>query len=54
MDVGHKRSLTSIYKHISEEGHDVEELKQKIYDIIIKTIITGYPVLSASYLSSHS
>lgn len=54
MNIGHKRSLTSIFKKISEEGHNVEELKQKIYDIIIKTIITGYPVLSASYLSGHS
>jgi hypothetical protein len=27
-------------------GHNVEELKQKIDDIIIKTIITGHPTIS--------
>ena len=27
MDVGHKRSLTSVFKRIAEEGHDVELLK---------------------------
>lgn len=54
MDVGHKRSLTSIYKKLQEEGHDVDQLKRKINDIFIKTIITGYPTLSASYMSCHA
>lgn len=54
MDIGHKRSLTSVFKHIKNEGHDVDGLKQRIYDIIIKTIITGYPTLSASVSSVHS
>lgn len=54
MDIGHKRSLTSIYKKLQEEGYDVEELKRKINDIFIKTIITGYPTLSTSYMASHS
>lgn len=27
-------------------GHNVEELKQRIDDIIIKTIITGHPTIS--------
>ena len=53
MDVGHKRSLTSIYQKLAEDGHDVNELKQKIYDLLIKTIITGYPVLSASVTNVH-
>jgi tubulin polyglutamylase TTLL6/13 len=53
MDVGHKRSLTSVYKRIAEEGHDVDLLKQRIYDIFIKTIITGYPTLSSSVSSVH-
>lgn len=53
MDVGHKRSLTSVYKQIEEDGHDVEELKRKINDIFIKTIITGYPTLSNTFLSIH-
>jgi hypothetical protein len=53
MDIGHKRSLTSVFRQIAEEGHDVEELKQKIYDIFIKTIITGYPTLSSSVSYVH-
>ena len=53
MNVGHKRSLTSIYKKLAEDGHNVDELKQKIYDILIKTIITGYPTLSASVTNVH-
>ena len=53
MDIGHKRSLTSIYKRLAEEGHNVEELKQRIYDLLIKTIITGYPTLSASVTNVH-
>ena len=53
MDVGHKRSLTSVFKHIQNQGQDVEALKQRIYDIIIKTIITGYPTLSASVSNIH-
>ena len=53
MNIGHKRSLTSIYKRLLEDGHNVEELKQKIYDLLIKTIITGYPTLSASVTNVH-
>jgi tubulin polyglutamylase TTLL6/13 len=53
MDVGHKRSLTSVYKHIQSQGQDVDALKQRIYDIIVKTIITGYPTLSASVSNIH-
>jgi tubulin polyglutamylase TTLL6/13 len=53
MDVGHKRSLSSVYRKIAEDGHDVEQLKQRIYDIFIKTIITGYPTLSNSVSNVH-
>ena len=53
MDVGHKRSITSIYKKLAEEGHDVNLLKERINDLLIKTIITGYPTLSASVTNVH-
>lgn len=53
MDKGHKRSLTSVYRRIQEDGHDVGELKRRINDIFIKTIITGYPTLSQSITSVH-
>ncbi len=51
--MGHKRSLTAIYKKLAEAGANVEELKEKIYDLVIKTIITGYPTLSASFTNVH-
>ena len=53
MDVGHKRSLSSVYRRIQEDGHDVGALKQRINDILIKTIITGYPTLSHSVSLVH-
>ena len=53
MNVGHKRSLSSIYEKIREDGGDLDSVKEKINDIIIKTIITGYPTLSRSFLSAH-
>lgn len=52
-NVGHKRSLTAVYDHIKSEGHDVEALKERINDIIIKTLITGYPTLSRSLYQVH-
>ena len=39
-DVGHKRSLKSIYQFLEEAGHDVEKLKTEIEEIIIKTLIS--------------
>lgn len=53
MNIGHKRSLTSVYKQIQDDGHDIIELKKKINDIFIKTMITGYPNLSGTLLSVH-
>ena len=37
----HKRSLKQIYKFITSRGHDVEALKDRIDDLIVKTMITG-------------
>jgi tubulin polyglutamylase TTLL6/13 len=34
-------------------GHDVEALKERIDDIIIKTLITGYPTLSKIQQTVH-
>jgi len=34
-------------------GHDVHELQQRIEDIIIKTIITGYPTISRIQQTVH-
>lgn len=34
-------------------GHNSEEIKQRIDDLIIKTIITGYPTLSRIQQTVH-
>ncbi len=34
-------------------GHDVDSLKARIDDIIIKTLITGYPTLSKIQQTVH-
>lgn len=52
-DKGHKRSLSSVYKLIGEMGHDVCSLKARIDNIIIKTLITGYPTLSKIQQTVH-
>jgi len=37
---GHKRSLDSIFVKIGRDGHDVEVLKAKMRDIVVKTLIS--------------
>ena len=49
MDVGHKRSLSSVYKYLNKLGHDVEDLKKNIEDVIIKSIISGLPLISHQF-----
>jgi tubulin polyglutamylase TTLL6/13 len=49
MGVGHKRSLSSVFKRLGDEGYNVGEIKRKIKDIIIKTFISGLPLVSHQY-----
>ena len=49
MSVGHKRSLSSVFKHIQRRGLNVDLLKKKINDVIVKTIIMGQPLVSHQY-----
>jgi tubulin polyglutamylase TTLL6/13 len=37
MDIGHKRSFTSVLELLSVRGHDTDKLIKEIKDIIIKT-----------------
>lgn len=50
-DVGHKRSLASIYKLLETEGHDIEKLKKDIECIIMKTLSSVQPYLTHLYKS---
>ena len=52
MGDGHKRSLTSCYDTLAQMGVDVPLLKERIDDIIIKTIIAGQPHLAHLYRTS--
>jgi hypothetical protein len=39
-DSSHKRSFTSVLELLRQEGHNTDLLLKKIYDIIVKTIIS--------------
>lgn len=51
MGIGHKRSLEAVFKVMGEKGVNVPELKQKINDIIVKTLISGLSHLKFQYRS---
>lgn len=51
MDVGHKRSLTSLMETLRHMGHDTETLWKKIYNIFILTFISAQPILAHHYRS---
>ena len=40
-DDAHKRSLSSLFQRLHEEGHDVGFLKSQMNDIVTKTIIVA-------------
>ncbi|CAD8062339.1 unnamed protein product [Paramecium primaurelia] len=50
-DVGHKRSLSSVFKYLKEQGHDVDQLISQIKSVIVKTIQSVQPDLSHLYRS---
>jgi tubulin polyglutamylase TTLL6/13 len=49
MDVGHKRSLTSVFKLIEKRGFNLSEVKRKLNDAIVKTLILGHPLVAHQY-----
>ena len=52
MDIGHKRSLTSVMKTLKEMGKDSELIWHRICEIITKTVISVQPILAHTYRSS--
>lgn len=50
-DQGSKRLLSSLWKTLEEEGHDVDEIKDKIKDTVRKAVITLEPYLTHYYKS---
>lgn len=52
MGVGHKRSLASVYDLLASRGVDVALLKERIKEIVVKTLISGLPLMRHQYRSS--
>ena len=50
-DVGHKRSLESVFSRLSSLGHNSAELWTSITHLITKTILSAYPLLTHIYHS---
>ena len=48
-DVGHKRSLTSIFSILEEQGADIDTIWSEICEIVIKTVVMAQPYLKANY-----
>ena len=49
MGKGHKRSLSAIYAYLRKIGMNVEKIKKKIDEVIVKTLIVGQPMIAHTY-----
>lgn len=49
---GHKRSYTSIIKHLASNGFDTAKIEERIDSIIIRTIMAAYTKMIRSYRRS--
>jgi tubulin polyglutamylase TTLL6/13 len=54
MDKGHKRSLSAIYNIMNTNGIDSKALKNKIDELIIKTLLVGQPMIAHTYSLAQS
>lgn len=48
-ETGHKRSLGAVLKILKNDGADTDVFMDQIKDLIVKTVITGQPILSYEY-----
>ncbi|CAG9327501.1 ttll-11_9 [Blepharisma stoltei] len=48
-DVGHKRSLSSVFAYLEEKGHDINKLWADIKQLINKTLCSVQPSLAHTY-----
>lgn len=49
---GSKRKFTTLNKILAAEGHDIEALWANVDDVIVKTIISAWPMLKHNYNAS--
>lgn len=54
MNIGHKRSLDAVFGIMKQKGVDVDALKDRIKDVIVKTMISGLSHLRFQYRSCQS
>ena len=48
---GHKRSLTSLFTTLEEQGVDIDNLWARIHEIVIKTLVVAQPFVVDAYKS---
>ncbi|XP_078285888.1 tubulin polyglutamylase TTLL13-like isoform X2 [Rhinoraja longicauda] len=53
-DSSSKRKLSSLNKWLAEHGHDVPKVWTDIEDVIVKTLISAYPILKHNYRTCFS
>ncbi|XP_063709120.1 tubulin polyglutamylase ttll6-like [Culicoides brevitarsis] len=51
-EAGSKRKFTQLNKILANEGHDIEALWANVDDVIVKTIISAWPMLKHNYNAS--
>lgn len=51
-EAGSKRTFSALNRMLEADGHDVAKLWSNIDDLIVKTIISAWPVLTHSYRAS--
>ena len=49
MNVGHKRSLTAVFQLLASKGYNVQQIKRKIDQLVVKTLLVGKPMLEHMY-----
>lgn len=52
--LGHKRRFTWLLSYLDSKGYNVSTLWREISSIVIKTLISGMPMISHTYKSVHS
>ena len=52
---GHKWTLKTFWKYLEMEGHDTKRIWRRIKNVMIKTVMCGYPdIVQGNILKPHS
>ncbi|XP_054851545.1 tubulin polyglutamylase TTLL6 [Eublepharis macularius] len=50
-DSGSKRKLSTFNKHMVENGYETESIWKDIEEVVVKTLLSAYPVIKHNYLT---